>query len=430
MSLFKNTNTVVESKTQKKVASLKQDYQPYSNLIVACKNLEGDLEEFFTHGNHAYSPPLSIYGETRSTNKSDTIKIFENLVETPSVKSNFTAEVLDDATVVQALVLMVSTNFGQYCSNEITAYLFNKYCQSILNRVDIVFDIYLDHSIKNATRNKRGCGKRIKVAGDKPIPKHGKSFLCVNENKAQLFQLLAAERAQQAKFKQIVTTKDTVIVTNIANYLPLELTPCNQEEADAVIFVHVKELVLKGHQVVLVDTVDTNVVVIAIFCFNELLQFVLEKLWIDFGVGINKRWIPIHDLTSVLGIKSAGLLLWYAFTVCDAVSAFGGKGKLSAWTTCREFDDITQVVKKYSHQPKHSSQRQRHLNSGKIHLLCSRALTFQNVNECRRHLFAKQALQVDTIPPTKDALLQYIKRAVYQARLAQSFISLIQFCLK
>ena len=65
---------------------------------------------------------------------------------------------------------------------------------------------------------------------------------------------------------------------------------------------------------------------IAIFCFNKLLQFGLEKLWIEFGVGINKGWIPIHDLTSVLRIKSARLLFWYAFTACDAVSAFGGKG--------------------------------------------------------------------------------------------------------
>ena len=244
-----------------------------------------------------------------------------------------------------------------------------------------------------------------------------------------MFQLLAAERAQQAKFKQIVTTKDTVIVTNIANYLPLELTPCNQEEADAVIFVHVKELVLKGHQVVLVDTVDTNVVVIAISCFNELLQFVLEKLWIDFGVGINKRWISIHDLTSALGIKSAGLLLWYAFTVCDAVSAFGGKGKLSAWTTWRVFDDITPVFEKYSH---HSQRTQVKYVDIRIlerstSSLYRRTTTFESVKECRRRLFSKQGRQVDTIPPTKDALLQHIKRAVYQERLAQSFMSLIKF---
>ena len=79
-------------------------------------------------------------------------------------------------------------------------------------------------------------------------------------------------------FKTLVATKDTVI-NKLFNY---KLTPCNHEKADTRIFVHVKELVLKGHKVVLVNTVNTDVVVKAISCFNELSQFGLEKLWIEF----------------------------------------------------------------------------------------------------------------------------------------------------
>ena len=85
----------------------------------------------------------------RSTDNSDMINLFENLVETVSVKPDITTEVLDGAAVMQAVVSKGSTNFGQYCRNEFTAYLFNKYRQSTLNRVDIFFDIYLDLSIKN-----------------------------------------------------------------------------------------------------------------------------------------------------------------------------------------------------------------------------------------------------------------------------------------
>ena len=107
-----------------------------------------------------------------------------------------------------------------------------------------------------------------------------------------------------------------------------------------------KELVLKFHKVLLFDTVDTDEVVIAISCFNELAQFGLEKLYIEFGVEINKRWMPIY-VTSVLGIKSA-------FIGCDAVSAFGGKEKLSAWTTWRLFDDIMPVFEKYTHHSQHT----------------------------------------------------------------------------
>ena len=169
LSLYKNTNTVVISKTQKNVASLKQDYQLYSNFYVACQNREGDLEEFFAYENHAYPRSLSIYGKMRSTDKSDTINIFKNIVETSIVKPDFTAGILDGAAVVQAVVPKGSTNFEQHCKNEFTVYLFKKYRQSTLNRSDIVFHIYLDHSIKNSTRNNRGFGKRIKIAYSKTL---------------------------------------------------------------------------------------------------------------------------------------------------------------------------------------------------------------------------------------------------------------------
>ena len=62
----------------------------------------------------------------------------------------------------------------------------------------------------------------------------------------------------------------------------------------------------------------------------------------------------IHDLTSVLRIKSAGIMFWYALTGFDAVSSFGCKRKLSAWTTWRVFDDITPVFEKYLHHSQHT----------------------------------------------------------------------------
>ena len=92
-------------------------------MCVACQNCEGDLEEFLTQENHAYPRSLSISGEMRSTGQLDAIKIFENLVETSSVKPDFTAKVLDGAAVMQAVVQKGSTNSGQYCRNKFTEYL-------------------------------------------------------------------------------------------------------------------------------------------------------------------------------------------------------------------------------------------------------------------------------------------------------------------
>ena len=100
------------------------------------RNYERDLPEFFAHD---YLPSLSI--QFRSTDKSDTI--FGNFVETSSVKPDFTAEKLNGDTVAQAIVSKGSTNFGRFCRNKFTAYLFSKYRQNTLNRIDIAFDIDL-----------------------------------------------------------------------------------------------------------------------------------------------------------------------------------------------------------------------------------------------------------------------------------------------
>ena len=60
----------------------------------------------------------------------------------------------------------------------------------------------------------------------------------------------------------------------------------------------------------------------------------LKTLWIAFGQGASAKFIPIHDVVSALGRgKTDGIIFFHAFTGCDTVSAFRGKGKKSAWRT-------------------------------------------------------------------------------------------------
>ena len=89
---------------------------------------------------------------------------------------------------------------------------------------------------------------------------------------------------------------------------------------------------------------DTDVLVIAVSALPQLQELGLQKLWIAFGQGRNRKWIPIHDLNSTIGPKKTrGLLFFHAFSGCDVVSAFRWKGKKSAWQTwnvCPEASDI------------------------------------------------------------------------------------------
>ncbi|KAL8626026.1 hypothetical protein ACOMHN_012618 [Nucella lapillus] len=64
-----------------------------------------------------------------------------------------------------------------------------------VKRLDVVWDIYVSHSLKAATRKRRGSGIRRRVMPSARIPGNWKGFLCVSENKEELFNLLAQKIA-------------------------------------------------------------------------------------------------------------------------------------------------------------------------------------------------------------------------------------------
>ena len=83
------------------------------------------------------------------------------------------------------------------------------------------------------------------------------------------------------------------------------------------------------HKKVLVATVDTDLVIIGLSAFFSLQ---LVELWIEYGTGKDKRWIPIHLYAKLLGERNCRALpFWYAFTGCDTTSQFEGRGKKTAW---------------------------------------------------------------------------------------------------
>ena len=50
-----------------------------------------------------------------------------------------------------------------------------------------------------------------------------------------------------------------------------------------------------------------------------------------------------------------------------------------------------------------------------ICLMYEKTASISNLNDCRRMLFTKKSKTVDNIPPTRNALIQFVKRTIYQA---------------
>ena len=85
---------------------------------------------------------------------------------------------------------------------------------------------------------------------------------------------------------------------------------------------------------------------IAIHLFGKL---GIEELWIKFGTGKHRRWLSIHEYAANLGYDVCAALpfwFWYAFTGCDIVSSFRGRGKELCWEAWRLHQDVTHAFKR------------------------------------------------------------------------------------
>ena len=108
------------------------------------------------------------------------------------------------------------------------------------------------------------------------------------------------------------------------------------------------------------------------------------------------------------------LAMFHTLTGCDTVSFFGGRGKRTAWDTWRSYNDIRSIFVSLANTPESVESSVASLERFVI-LLYDRTSSLEDINQARKHLFAQKGRSIENIPPTKAALVQHIKRAVYQA---------------
>ena len=113
--------------------------------------------------------------------------------------------------------------------------------------------------------------------------------------------------------------------------------------------------------------------------------------------------------------KSKGILFFRAFTGCDVVSAFRGKGKKSAWKAWHAFDEVTQVFSRLSHFPPAVTDEDLGTLEKFVVKMYDKSSRADTVNEARLDMFARKQRPYESIPPTRAALKQHVKRAAYQA---------------
>ena len=160
-------------------------------------------------------------------------------------------------------------------------------------RLDFVNDTYNKYSLKSHTRDTRGTGVRLhNIHGNLKLPGDWQSFLRNNNNKTQLIEWLSCGVVSEMKDSGgniIFTVGDEA--KSIPDNDNIRLSPCNQEEADTTICLHIADATEAGHATFKIRTNDTDVVVLAI-------AFASKKnvhIYVSFGTGTTIRTCPQHS---------------------------------------------------------------------------------------------------------------------------------------
>ena len=87
-----------------------------------------------------------------------------------------------------------------------------------VSRLDFVFDTYIADSSKSQTRESRGKGIRIVVRKETPICKKFQDFMWNDQNKTELFMMLAESlTTMESNFDIVVTNLENVFSNNVNN---------------------------------------------------------------------------------------------------------------------------------------------------------------------------------------------------------------------
>ena len=268
LRLFSTPKKRKKTKAQEIMAEVKNDRNLFSRLYVASQVRDGNLDEFFSHENQSCPSSLSDRGKLRLGTKSDIVHCLEETLQEETRLGVFAdVVVLDGAAIVNMVSPGSAKTFRDYAQVVFLPYVQTQLDMYQAKRVDIVWDDYRQGSLKEQAREKRGKGVRRRVAPNNAVPKNWGDFLRLADNKKELFAYLSKEVITIQTENQVISTLLEDVVCR-----PVEgLAPCSHEEADSLMMLHVADAA-KQYNTVIVRTVDSDVVVLAVYVFAQLMM--------------------------------------------------------------------------------------------------------------------------------------------------------------
>ena len=282
------------------------------------------------------------------------------------------------------------------------------------DEIILVFDTYLENSLKNATRDKRRQGKapiQYQVRDDTNIKHIPMSrFLSHEKTKADLTSFLAAKILEynMGSTKLIITSASGHTMSN-KNLL---FEDNNHEEADTLLI----------HQAVLASqrnppdaqlmffSPDTDVLVLVTANYDVL----LKNTSISMASGV----VQIEPMWKALGPERAKALpAFHAFTGADTTGRFSRIGKATWFKVYLEADeDVINALQMLLDEAEVTEGMLSTLATFVCAAYAPKGINIKTIPDLRWHLFCKHMAEGAKLPPTIGALKQHILRVHVQTR--------------
>ena len=298
---------------------------------------------------------------------------------------------------------------------------------SLARRIDFVADRYPEISIKHLERKKRvneGVVK-VKITGSaQRCPKQWKKYLSSGENKNELSRFLLKEWSQD-RYRHLIGNRHLFFALDMKCFRPsvvddnvlceeISALSSNHQEADTKLLIHAKHAAESGESTIIIKSQDTDVAILACHFNNQIPAPLLIMKKLKTRVG----YLDVSAISDTDGPQLCDALPGlHAFTGCDSVSSFSGKGKKASLKQCRKNEAACQTMTILG----------RSFNTDDVLFsLCEKFVCHMygypevyRVDNCRYQMFASKQTQSHCLPPCQDALKQHTMRANYQAAVWQ-----------
>ena len=400
---------------------LRADRNLFSNMIIAAQSRKLNMREVLCH-------PLGPLPWSLATPEGHPRKTSKSILGSELAKNVPEAETLPlpRACIIDGIAIVNKIQGDKKTFQEISDSVLalvlkeGKECK----RIDVVFDVYRDVSIKNVERSARAKEEEVPTykhisQGTKVIQWH--SFLKNSSNKTHLISFMVSQWKMERCRKRLIENNIVLYATceEMCFKMTAESVECidelssSQEEADTRMLLHAMHISRYAYKAIVIISVDTDVRVLCLYLAKDIPLIIFQKC----GTDARTQFLNITNLARDLGEDMCGALVGlHAFTGCDSISAFAGKGKLSALKLVIKNKDYQDLFKCVGQEWKLSEDVLRKIQAFTCVWYGAKDDTVL-VNEYRYKLFCAKKGEVESfqLPPCLDTLAKHTSRVCYQA---------------